>query len=219
MFRLLPPPTYAVNDPLAVFALTGINHFFQRFRIASGIPVIHRINKVLCCLLGPLIGLVLYARVILEIRCLQNSILGRQIRRARGRFPTAIARTATVRAASIATGRRSRWLRSKRRTASRLTPTAADQPRRHQRDNAENTTSPRSPAQHALPRSGPLPPHCPERGPCHIANQNTTARATAVSKMWKLFTGEESLASRHALDLASLAQTRRVNDSWKATRH
>ena len=120
--------------------------------------------------------------VILEIRSLQRGILGRKIRRSRGLFPAAIARTAAVRAGSIATGRRGRWSRSKRRTAGRLTPTAADQPRRHQRDNANNTTSPRSPAQHALPQSGPLPPHSPERGPCHIANQNATARATGVAR-------------------------------------
>lgn len=53
------------------------------------------------------------------------------------------------------------------------------------------------------PPSSSTRPHSPERGPCHIANQNATARATAVSKMWKLFTGEESLASRHVLDSAA----------------
>lgn len=110
--------------------------------------------------------------VILEIRSLQRGILGRKIRSARGRFPTTVVRAPAIRVGGIATGRRSRWIRGKRRTASRLTPTTADQPSRHQRDNAENTTSSRSPAQHALP----------ERGPCHIANQNATARATGVAR-------------------------------------
>ncbi len=53
------------------------------------------------------------------------------------------------------------------------------------------------------PPSSSTRPHSPERGPCRIANQNAKACATGVWKLWKLFMGKESLASRDALDSAA----------------